>query len=266
MSETLPELKDAREWVIAEKFVAILRRTEQRELNQLERLDPDRPDFLAREGSRAIELELIEITEPRTERKRATQQSFAQGISELVRDLFPHWDGLEIQLHDGYQSVPYPPVRSRQGKRLVEFIAQCLRSAATNFEVMAPGHQQIYEWQNAPGQVTVAALVTRVSPSGSGRPVTLRYSGTFPTTVDEVQSRLSRTVGKKLSKHYARDPSRSYWLLAYELGFPSVWTTRGRAVDLARELLGAEDHPFDEVWYFYPLPEAGDGFLTRVRP
>jgi len=88
---------------------------------------------------------------------------------------------------------------------------------------------------------------------------------------DIVRSQLKEVIHKVIDKQYQPITGVRLLLLLYE----RFWLPRftdDEAVQLAQNELKVSEHPFDEVWYFYPLakdpeaPKRQEGFLKRLWP
>jgi len=113
---------------------------------------------------------------------------------------------------------------------------------------------------------TIGAFGRRISPHISDIPADIRFFGSFPDTVENVEQLLRRTIEGKIDKYYSLYPEGSLWLLVYEVSFFSVGPAPSKAAGLARELIQLRRHPFSEIWYIFPYAHENLGAIERVWP
>jgi hypothetical protein len=53
---------------------------------------------------------MVEVIHPGHAQKRAVQNKYAARVADHLRDVFPRLVGVRIQLDDGYQDPPSPPL------------------------------------------------------------------------------------------------------------------------------------------------------------
>jgi len=81
-----------------------------------------------------------------------------------------------------------------------------------------------------------------------------------PHTTDEDQYRLAlvELIKRKAERHYSKIKKRRLWLLVFSLSlYLTEYWQQGKKVEseglkLARNYLFSINHPFDEVWFYYP--------------
>lgn len=261
--EPLPASAKDLEAAIVDKFVGALRHFEKRELSNPLPCDPW-PDFEAQECKKHYGIEVVEIINPEHARRRAIQAQYAQQIRGLINDISPRLAGLSVQLIDGYQDPPYPPLNTAVGQQLASFIADQLRSEVEKLEALK--QFVVRHWQRGPERPEAGAFFTRVAPKESGIPVTLHFLGSFPEAVSVSENLLSQSIEGKLRKSYTKYKKGRLCLLAYEVFSMSVGPKPSKAAAIARELLDSQLHPFDEVWYIHPYAGKPLGHIERVWP
>jgi hypothetical protein len=63
-----------------------------------------------------------------------------------------------------------------------------------------------------------------------------------------------RAIEKKVKKRYTRTRTTTLWLVVYHNAIFGVPNDDEAPIDECRRLLERSKHPFEEVWYFRPLP------------
>jgi hypothetical protein len=127
-------------------------------------------------------------------------------------------------------------------------------------------------WKGKSSHPLYLTMVARrcALPSAPSAPFRVEFApkGESP---DIIRGQLKEAVHKVLEKHYQRIANVKLLLLLYE----RFWLPRfadDEAVKLAQDELKKDSHPFDEVWYFYPIaedhkaPNRQEGFLKRLWP
>lgn len=263
--ETLPESKEDLEAAVVGKFIGALWHFEGRVLAPPTHTG-QWPDFETQEENVRVGIEVVEVVNVEHARKRHLQEQYRSRVVELVAKTLPRLRGLWIRLHDGYQDPPYPPIRSRAGKQLAQSIADSLHSVVDELEKMALGRLRVYKWQERATTPSSGAIVKRFAPRDAGVAAIISYLGSFPVSVTITESLLSRAIEGKLEKSYPSYSGGRLWLLAYEVGYPSVHPKPSASAAIAKSLLQQGAHPFDEVWYIFPYAHKDLGSIERVWP
>ena len=81
--------------------------------------------------------------------------------------------------------------------------------------------------------------------------------------MDFLETLLSRAIEGKLNKNYPRYQNGRLWLLAYSYD-PRI--LQPEAIAQAKVLLESRQHPFDEVWCFFPYAAQDLGAIEKVWP
>ena len=260
--EKLPYTQEDLEGAIVRKFVGGLKHFKQRELSPPTRGNPW-PDFLTQEGAQPVGIEVVEVLNVDHARKRAIQERYEDHLRTLVEGFSRELAGLSITLIDHYQEPPYPPLNSKKGQQLALSIVNNLLSLIPQLRDLPVGRPFIVHWQQDANQPQTGAAIRRLAPIGSERPPFLRFSGTFPDSIENTQSLLLRAVEGKLNKNYPPYQEGRLWLLAYGYD-PCI--LEPDAIAPAKALLQAHQHPFDEVWCFFPYAAQNLGAIERVWP
>jgi len=108
---------------------------------------------------------------------------------------------------------------------------------------------------NPPGYLQIWLSVQRLS--SSGHPI-INSSGSSAITTTNW---LLQSVQKKVEKKYAA-PVDEFWLLAY--GSEKPLLENDSHVHETATFLDSTIHQFNEVWYFFPLPNAYGGSVFRI--
>jgi hypothetical protein len=128
--EELPATKDELEAAIIRKFVGALEERTGTRLELSPRAEPnDWPDFEGTLEGRKIGIEIVEAVDPDHARKRSRQGEYLRELLPRVADLEMDLRGLCLTIVDGYQEPEWPPVRSRDGLRLLAELEANLRAS-----------------------------------------------------------------------------------------------------------------------------------------
>jgi hypothetical protein len=260
--EKLPYAQGDLEVAIIRKFAGGLKHFKQRELTPLTRGNPW-PDFLTYEGAHHVGVEVVEVLDVDNAKKRAIQEQYEHHLHTLIVGFCSELAGLSITIVDQYQEPRFPPLNSRRGQQLAQSLADNLQSLIPRLRHLPVGCLLVIQWQCGGNQPQSGAAIKRLTSFESQQPPALGFSGNFPTSVNNAQTLLLRAIEGKLHKNYPRYQNGRLWLLAYSYD-PCI--LQPKAIAQAKFLLESCQHPFDEVWCFFPYAAQDLGAIEKVWP
>jgi hypothetical protein len=256
--EDLPEEKSQLEMAICRKFVHALRRSHARVLSEPEKCAPRSvADCRSTDGQVQIDIQVTEVVDNVQASIHNDLRTYAERISLAIADVLPQFCGLSITLYGGEQTR-YPPPGSADGRRIIgsfreNFLSGCDRLCGQKLGVLF-----MEKWVVEPGQWICGYYGHRFGLAESGRLPSLRFSQAYTSYPGEQAVLLPKTIQRKLDKRYARSRDARLILIAYQvLGAPCIESDIPDAFERSRSLLSKQVHPFDEVWYFFPMAGTG---------
>lgn len=262
--EELPKDKVKLETKIVQKFLGSLRHFENREIVTLKESDPW-PDFEAIEGLSKIGIEVVEIVNTDHLKLQSLQKKYEDEILTEIADVLDHLNGLRITIDDGYQFPPYPKLNSIEGRKLVQSISTGIKSSISHLQTVEVGMPFLKRWSSDPNSPRTGIYGLRVADKNSGLRADIGFSGSFPESHEAIVSSLRKTIKRKIDTNYTQYADGKLMLLVYEVSL-SVHPDESAAINEARVLLSQRNHPFDEIWYFFPYAAEDLGAIQRVWP
>jgi hypothetical protein len=259
--ETLPDSQQDRECAIVRKFIGAMAHFEHRVLSPP--TPGDEPaDCLTQEGNQKIGIQVTDVVKFDHVHMRGTQHKYSEHIRKLLSDCYSEFNGLSITLHYRAQTPSHPPINSKEGARLARLVAEKLRASIPGLKKWGIGQQAAYRWLEGSNDYHAFAFIQRLTPFDSGKTAPLEFSGNFPHL--DAHLVLTRAIEKKLAKNYSPFPNGRFWLLAYG---DEPFLIEDDAVANAKSLLNSHmQHPFDEVWAFFPYAAQELGFPRKIWP
>lgn len=260
--EHLPETQTELNLEVFRRFAVWLDRRFGRHLTDVASVDDRWPDCQAIEDSRLVHVEVREVVHQPHVKLGARQREYQREIEVALRRADIPLGGLDIVVRDGYQSPPWPPIRTKRGQYLSAWLAQAMVAFSAKLPDLRV-HQHRIEDLSPPLPVVAKVAAFRYSPARVGAPGRVRFIESFPFDPSEVGVPLTTAVREKIDKRYDKPRSGPLWLLLYS-PVSTDWLFDERAESEARDLLRTP-HPFDEVWSFLCMPEV-EGVGRRLFP
>lgn len=258
--EWLPSEGKALEGHIVAKFLGALKGT--RNLNlSIPTPGSPWPDFETTEGDTKIGIELVEVVDGQQLLRLRLQERYASRVCELLGDERLRFAGVSIHMADVYDDPRDPLLSSPAAEELAQSLAEGIRAAAARLESLEFDEKTAFLCQTRPHLPKVTAFASRFDPPGSGRLGVIQFLGSRRLSA----APLLQAITKKVGMQYTRYAAGRLWLLAYDTGFV-IEPPPSRAASEAKALLLQRSHPFDEVWYFYPLAGENRGSVERIWP
>jgi hypothetical protein len=260
--EVLPAAKEEMERALLEKFAECFRMANP-DLSVGSRVPPH--DGRLRLGHTLIEVELVEIADDEVQRRRAAREHYFQALKAAVADELPKLDGLVIQFHDGYQPNIWPSMRREPGRDHLDKIVHAFRAMVPSLGSVANRKVIVRELYQAADGFSASIYGHREHSNDSGIPVEFTCNQAFVTSPERVERLLADTILAKIRKGYARSSANKLWLVAYALP-NTIGALDAEAIRRARRILRNQQHAFDEIWAFFPMPDRAAVSPTRIWP
>ena len=269
--QSLPPYQEQTEQIIAWKFIRTLNERFSRNLSApVKSTIGAFPDCYCREDGQKVGIELVEVTTEADAKDYQNGYMYCQLIKDRLSSNLSALRGLHATIWpaDTLQTLP---AFKEEGQRLSKSLAELLTSKLSELRDLSPGCWLKIDWGGPNSRDPYLAIVVRRygRPSASNSfVVEFAQRGESPAII---QSGLKEAIQRKIDKHYPPSGSEKLFLVAYERFWLARFTD-DEAIKLAQSNLKVSEHPFDEVWYFYPIaedPEAPDkpeGFLKQLWP
>jgi len=306
VSQGLPPYQEETEEIIAQKFVRVLNERFGRKCSKpTKNMDSNFPDCYCKEDGQSVGIELGQVTSEADAEHYQKGHDYSIAICQAIRqkpgNKLAALQGLHIKISLEDTDQELPP--KSEGHQLSSSLAELLLSRLSDLQRLKLGHLLAIRWQGqtsrmsrslrkrflsnaqdhgqksqmeaawkkqSPYPLHLAMEAYRYAlPSAASAPlIEFAPRGESP---DKIRVQLKESVRKKIDIHYQPITGVKLLLLLYE----RFWLPRfadGEAVKLAQNELKASKHPFDEVWYFYPIaedhkaPGKREGFLERLWP
>ena len=213
-------------------------------------------DCVCEENGMRINIELTEAAIPHVSIVETQRQQYLEKIKTEIVSLAPQLAGLYIQLslHCGPHRLPKPSTTC--GRKLIASYSNTLKNSLVDLHDLPLNRLFAKRWLLK--EYPCEYLAYRFAPAASGYGVIVRSDGGISTLNGEVEGSLPRAIEHKIDKLYAKPESARLWLVVYHIHVAIAYDDQ-KTYDQSRELLERSDHPFDEVWYFYPLARGAHG-------
>lgn len=281
VNELLPDDKEAQELVIATKFAETVNQKFGRDIHSLKNAPTPLPDVEAIENGQPIYLELRRLSSADEERRYQILMEYAQQLAERVSICLPTDTLIRLQITDqsrmiGDRSIgdyldDFPRTGTPSGERIVKALVQLLcdkKQAIEELELSSRPSLKAktflnLDWTGLRGRGPFLSLMVWRNPRFEEP---LVEWAAFSYSHDELQSRLTNAISDKSKKNYPAENHNI--LLLWEVMPP--FSSNDSQIESARALLADLRHPFDEIWYFFPIaadsksPNSSIGAAKRI--
>lgn len=258
--------KQQLEQQICKKFVECLRR-QGRTVSDPSPDSTGSHDAFYTEDGHLVCVELTEVICPRHAEIRSLRGQYTDRVSDALDSARADLNGLKIELElvDEYQFDRWPKAGSRRGREILHRFKEELLAMRQKLIGLPQGHFDSKRWTVGRDKLRCGFMATRVAPAGSGIRPEFRCSEVIGYTTEEIHELLPTAIGKKINKNYSPQADGKLILLVYQvLGSPLAEHHEPEPFVRARELLNGVSHPFDEVWYLFPMAGDAHGCVSLV--
>lgn len=240
--------KEELELRVAQKFVTTLNKRGLHDISNLDKAENEPADITAQ---KAGELLMLQLTESVHEANRVLQAKRHEVIAQVeaskeLRNLFRGWNvslatpGEEWELEISKDDV-----------------LDQLKSLGKEIRGLDIGKARSKHLNTAEGFARVHVLAKRVDAES---PAVFFPEGGMALTSTNW---LLETIRAKVDKRYSRQQAE-FWLVVYS---NEVFLQQDRsAVQEVAAFLDTATHPFSQVWYFLPMPNAELGDAVQIWP
>ncbi len=214
---------------------------------------------------REISLQIVAVVNEPLRQLREMRSSYRDALWHALGTDLLHFNGCRISLCDSAEPPLLPKVNSATGQVCLLHLAEFLRSIAKDVHTLQVGKMRNRWTTTQSPERKIWVSVERRLPPGEPVRLELHWEGGGPGyRTDVSRGLLTAAVRLKTSKCYAKPTTAKFLLLAYSID--TLLDKDEPDVIEARQLLDTTQHPFDEVWYCFPIAQKDFGPLIKVWP
>lgn len=208
-----------------------------------------------------IDVQVAEIVDPVMVRRKEMTDGYLSGLRKNHPRLLDLLRGMLVTILVRPDSPPLPNVKSAEGKRALNDLAAFIGQEAIFPTVLGPAKRRIRERAIAGQDVSVTFEHGR----DVTEPVELYWPDGRLFSQGENRNFTTQAIRSKIDKRYARARNARFWLVLFASDTLPLSLNNPDFLS-AQNLLKTSPHPFDEVWYIYPLANHDYGAVLQVWP
>lgn len=256
--EHLPRTIKDLELSIGDKFAEAMAHFHQQTLINLMPSEGQDDFTCQREDGTTVRVQVVEAVDQLMWRLEEQRKSYSERLLPEVAQLI---SGCRLTIVDMGHKPTLPPIGSKEGLCcLKELVAHIHELGVDDLPV---GKRRVRKCSVGSLRISIVLDCERFAPSESNLPMQLHWSGGWVIIDDERRSIIADTIAKKIQQHYSK-PREEFWLLVYSRDV--LATEESPEITEAVGLLKQTQHPFDEVWFFFPYSNRKLGHLVRIWP
>jgi len=198
-----------------------------------------------------IKIQVVEALDLLCRQLQERRDTYAQALADPSSGVLSLFNGCELTLTDQGTRPTLPPLKRTSGAVVFEEIRSRLQGFAQELRTLETGRIYVRKWTVGQQKVKVSVLCKYHAPVCSDVSGSLRWGGgrVFDDLHEEEGFFIRKAVRRKLAK-YAK-PQEEFWLLVYGADLPPFSIEDDQRA--TRHLLDNAEHPFDKVWFLYPV-------------
>jgi hypothetical protein len=266
--EYLGKTKEEIEASIIHKFAGALKHFESRKLTEIKKIHSH--DFRAKEGDLIWDIELTDIVEPRHAATFSIRSQYHEEIMKRLPVKRDYLSGIDILIDDHNQNPRFPKASSQSGSEIIDTIISTLAGMQSGLSSLPTNRWFSVDLSSKKAIRRQLKLVFRKLETMKGF-TRIGFSHAYSGTYQEYIEQVLKAIKIKYKKNYSKNSKILIMLVLYDLiGYHFVRTLRGysfeykKEMQLCREFLARNDHPFKQVYYFHPFPQKDIGHLVRI--
>jgi len=263
--EEFPREKEDLELTVGRKFIGALQHFEGIQLQDLCR-GSEPADLVCRSTvGESVGLQVVEVVDQQVQHLQLMRLSYRAALVEALGEDLLRFNGCRVSIVDSGEPPYLPKVNTREGQMCLRLLAEHVRRVAIDVHTLQVGKMRLCGTKTQDPKRKVSVLVERLLVPGDPVRLELSWTGGGPSyRTDASRGILSQAVRSKIEKHYSKPESEKFVLLAYSID--TLLRSDDPDVRESQQILEATEHPFDDVWYFYPYAEKILGALIHVWP
>ncbi len=258
--EDLPRVQEDIELTIGKKFAGALKHFYGQTLEDLKKVEDSADLMCVGENEAEVRIQVAEVVWQKRRTIDNRRQTYLRKIEADISEVLELFSGYRLSIADAGDEPFLPPLKSKEGQAHLLDLVSKLKELGEGLATLADGKRRIRKWKIGSLQIMLVADCERIAPQGEYLPL-VRWTGAYVYRDDERLSLIADEIKKKIKKGYAKS-SAEFWLLVYSVDI--LPKADDPEVDEARKLLRSMQHPFDQVWFFFPYSNQDLGHLIPL--
>ena len=180
------------------------------------------------------------------------RSTYRDALVEKLGDNMRLFRGCQVSLVDSGDPPYLPKFNSKNGRECVRHLAEDIQNVGAEIHTLEPGKIRSRNTRTRDPERDIAVVVERFCPAGESIRAEFDWTGAGPSYGSDIsRGLLPAAIRSRIDKRYAKPASARFWLLAYSVD--SLLVEDDPDIAESRRLLDALSHPFDEVWFLYPV-------------
>lgn len=262
--EHLPRTQDNLEFAVGEKFIGAMEHFFGEKYSDLES-GPGRADLTCRdEHGELIKIQVVEVINQELRQVMDMRSDYLNYLAKEYAEVFEVFRGCRITLADSGDPPYLPSIKTEAGRACAQQLADWLSGIGGEIQTLQCKKMRVLKTKVGPSEREISVAVERSDPFSGETQVGFEWGGAGPGyRADEPRGLLPTAIGHKIKKNYSK-PNETFWLLAYSTD--TIYLEDDPDIVASRALLDTSEHPFDDVWYFYPYNNKNLGAIERIWP
>ena len=262
--EIFPRDKKEREFLIGTKFLGALRRMGENYHDLIS--EPEQyshRDLICKDvHGNQVDIQVTKIVDNYKLSLEIMRQSYKEAIQEEAKELLISFRDFYLFISDPCIEKHLPDIKKKDGQRCKIEIIQALSELSIEIQSLKKGEKITRDILVGKKKKSLNIACFRHNDKTLPKEWLFQWSAAYVGSPEDAIY-LTLTIAKKIRRSYPK-PGNEFWLLVYNTDAPLV--KEYKDFDYARDVLNKIQHPFDKVWYFYPIPYEEDGEVIKVWP
>lgn len=258
--EHVPDSTEDIELVVARKLLAVLTERRRFDVSTISHGEEPADVAVRLADGNTIDIQVAEIVDQVTARSNQIADSYKQVLLNDEGKVLDVFHGIVITVATALDAVPLPKLSSEEGIEALSSIVSLLRDEAQSISSLPLGHFRSRKRTIANQDVSFV-FDHLASPNA---PAEIHWQPALGLSPPGGTRFVTQTIANKIQKRYSK-PKNAFWLLVFGTDTEPPHQASPDYLE-ARQLLATATHPFDEVWYIWPLANQDAGAILQIWP
>jgi hypothetical protein len=257
--ETLPSRTEDIELTVVRKLMAVLSERKLVDVESIRKAASEPADVeVTVAGGSVIEVQVAEIVDRVSAQHKSVTDAYVAALVGQHSGLLQQFAGRVITVVTEMNAPALPRVETEPGNASLQAILDILTTEAPIVRDLPFGKWRTRKVFAANQELWLIFDVARDESAAAQ----LHWQ---PSIRSNVRTNFAaETIAGKLAKHYSK-PTNRFWLVVFGTDtMPPLESSDDFSA--AQSLLGSVEHPFDEVWYIWPLADQDAGAVIQLWP
>lgn len=209
---------------------------------------------------RSIDIQVVEVVDPVLIRAKEITDSYTAAIRAQHPEILAALRGILVSIITRPDDPQLPRLSSKAGASALRALLDLLREEAQAIGSLPRGKRRNRKREISEQDV----FLSFEHLSDSEAPAEIHWPAGRYFKPGEPRTFATTAIAGKIDKHYSK-PANPFWLLLFATDTIPL-TENDPDCAAARLLLSTVNHPFDEVWWIYPLPNRDSGAVLKIWP